>query len=287
MHTPETSHNQWTHEFNNVVRGASGGFLFSIPLLYTMEVWWAGTYINAQRMCIALVFAFGAVFLLNRAGGFRQGQRTNLLDTIIASTQALAIALVFTAAVLVLLRRITLETPLDEALGKIIYESVSFSLGIALANQLISSGRDKQQSGQQQHAKGQLKATLQDVGATMIGATFIGLTIAPTTEVPLLGSALSAPWLLALMAASLLISYGIVFQSGFSDARKRQQQQGIFQQPVSETVASYLVSLALAALMLWFFKQLSLDDPWYMWLNYSIVLGLPAAVGGAAGRLAV
>ena len=103
----------------------------------------------------------------------------------------------------------------------------------------------------------------------------------------MLAADMTAPWLLALMAASLAISYGIVFESGFADARKRRQQRGIFQRPISETVVAYLVSLTVAALMLWFFKQFGTDDPWNVWLHYTVVPGLPAAVSGAAGRIAV
>ncbi|HEY9873801.1 MAG TPA: DUF2391 family protein, partial [Candidatus Obscuribacterales bacterium] len=75
------------------------------------------------------------------------------------------------------------------------------------------------------------------------------------------------------------------FEAGFTNQKKRMQQQGIFQRPLSETVACYLVSLLAAAFMLWFFQQVSLEDPWQMWLSYTLLLGLPASVGGAAGRI--
>ncbi len=288
--------NQWAEELNDIVRAVSGGFLFSIPLLYTMEVWWVGTYINAQRMALALAATFVIVFLLGRSAGFRKGQTSRLSDTLVQTVQALGVSLIATAGILYLLRRITLATPLDEALGKVIYEAVPFALGVALANQFLSGGRDQSQGGgsprQGDGGQGradhpQLRGTLRDLGATAIGAIFIGFTIAPTTEVPMLAASLSGPWLLALMAASLLISYGIVFASGFADQGARQRQQGLFQRPISETVASYLVSLLMAALMLWFFRQVGLEDSWQMWLQYSIVLGLPTTIGGAAGRLAV
>ncbi|MEQ8961449.1 MAG: DUF2391 family protein, partial [Coleofasciculus sp. C2-GNP5-27] len=32
---------------------------------------------------------------------------------------------------------------------------------------------------------------------------------------------------------------------------------------------------------------LSLSDPWFLWLRYTLLLGLPATIGGAAGRLAI
>ncbi len=283
--------NQWMRQLDDTVRGASGGFLFSIPLLYTMEVWWVGTFVNAQRMFVALVITFGIVFLLNRTSGFRKGHGSELAEVMPDTIHAVALSLICTAFVLFLLRRVTMDTPLDEALGKVVYEAVPFALGVALANQFLSSGR-QQQSGsssqkQQQGQEGRLNATLKDIGATIVGAIFIGFTIAPTTEIPMLAADITAPWLLGLMALSLLVSYGIVFESGFAEARKRRQQQGIFQRPLSETVVAYLVSLVVAAAMLWFFHQVELDDSWQMWINYTVVLGLPATVGGAAGRIAV
>ncbi len=103
----------------------------------------------------------------------------------------------------------------------------------------------------------------------------------------MLAMALSPPWLLGLIAGSLVISYGIVFESGFANMLKRQQQQGVLQSPLSETVAAYLVALAVSAGMLLLFDQVNFDDHWHIWLSHTLVLGLPAAVGGSAGRIAV
>jgi putative integral membrane protein (TIGR02587 family) len=79
----------------------------------------------------------------------------------------------------------------------------------------------------------------------------------------------------------------VVFEAGFADAKKRREQKGLFQRPLTETVVSYLVALVMSALMLFLFQNLHLADPWTVSLSHVIVLGLPAAVGGAAGRLAV
>ncbi len=283
MSSRDQSRNQWAQELDDVIRGASGGFLFSTPLLYTMEVWWIGTFIDYGRMLVALALSFGIVFLLNHSAGFRKTKPNRLSEDVIETIQALALSLIFTATILLVLRRITFETPLPEALGKVIYESVPFAIGVALGNQVLSSGRHEQQPG----AEGELLGTLKDFGATAVGAVFIWFTVAPTQEIPMLAVAITPPWLLALIAVSLLITYGIVFEAGFGNQKKRQQQSGVLQHPISETIASYLVALLVSAFMLWFLKQLSFDDPWHVWINLSIVLGLPAAVGGAAGRLAV
>lgn len=275
--------NIWLTEINDLIRGMCGGFLFGIPLLYTMEIWWIGSESKPGVLLLAIGVVFFVVFWLNRTEGFRRS-RTRSHDALMDTVEAIAIGLLCSSVVLVLLRELTLDTPLREALGKIIFEAVPFTLGVALANQFLGDSRDAEAGSP---VAPEVNATLSDVGATLIGAIVIAFNIAPTDEIPMLAAAITPPWLLGIMAASLLISYGIVFEAGFSDQQKRRQQQGIFQRPSSETIAAYLVSLLAAALMLWFFQRLNFSDPWTIWLEQTLILGLPATIGGAAGRLAV
>ena len=124
-----------------------------------------------------------------------------------------------------------------------------------------------------------------DLGASSIGAVFIALSIAPTDEVEQVSSSRGPVWLLAIMAASLLIAYAIVFVAGFTGQSRRRTSTGLLQHPVIETLASYVVALMVAAVMLWLFQRA--DLPSHVTLSHVIVLGLPAAIGGAAGRLAI
>lgn len=288
--------NSWSREFDDIVRGVSGGFLFGIPLLYTMEVWWIGSEISPSVMLSLLTTTFVIVFLLNRTEGFRKTQSQHFLDNVMDTVQILAIGIICVTFVLILLGEIQRGTPLNEAAGKIILESIPFALGAALARSFLSGDRwscsDDENSNnpcdpRKKKDNVELQATLADIGATLIGAMIIAFNIAPTDEIPMLDASVTPPLLLAIIAASLVISYGIVFQAGFTTQQKRRQQQGIFQRPLSETVASYLISLFAAAFMLFFFKRLTFDDPWTVWLNYTILLGFPASIGGAAGRIAV
>lgn len=284
-HKPEKI---WLKECDDLIRGAAGGFLFGIPLLYTMEVWWIGSFTEPPVMLAAIAATFVVVFLLNRTEGFRKTKDIRQSEAVMDTIEAIAIGIVCATCILVLLREITLDTSLGEALGKVIFESVPFALGVALARSLLSGDRYQSSDSQDNPSSANettINATFTDIGATLIGATLIAFNIAPTDEVSMLAAASSPPWLLAIMVASVLISYGIVFQAGFTNQQQRMQQQGIFQRPLSETVFSYLVSILASALMLWFFQQLSFDDPWQMWLSYTLILGLPATVGGAAGRL--
>lgn len=288
--------NAWMSEVNDIIRGTCGGFLFGIPLLYTMEVWWIGSLAKPQLMMMAIALTFIVVLLLNQTEGFRKRRHSWLAyQAVIDTVEAMAIGLACSTFVLLLLRELTLETSLKEALGKIIFESVPFTFGVALTNQFLGDTRNTNSEGETTHPgdsasknqQDELQATFADVGATLIGATVIAFNIAPTDEITMLAAAASPLWELAIIATSLLISYGIVFQAGFSDQQKRKQQQGIFQRPSSETIMSYLVSLLAAAFMLWFFQKLTVSDPWTMWLDHTLMLGLPATIGGAAGRLAI
>ncbi|MCC3424893.1 MAG: TIGR02587 family membrane protein [Microcoleus sp. PH2017_01_SCD_O_A] len=284
MNKSKRRKNQWSNELNDIIRGASGGFLFGIPLLYTMEVWWIGSSTKPAQMSIAIITTFIVVFLLTRTEGFRKTKDIRWRDAAIDTVEAIAIGIVCAAVILFLLREITPDTPLQQALGKIIFEGLPFALGVALASGFLSG--DRYQSSDSD-SEPMINPTLADIGATLIGAMIIAFNIAPTDEIPMLAAAISPPWQLAIIAASLLISYGIVFAADFTSQAKRQQQRGIFQRPLSETVMAYLVSLVASAFMLFFFHKLSFDDPWSVWLGYTLVLGLPATVGGAAGRLAV
>jgi putative integral membrane protein (TIGR02587 family) len=287
--------NAWLSELDDMIRGACGGFLFGIPLLYTMEVWWIGSQAKPQMLLIAIAFTFVVVYLINRTEGFRkysQGKRP--YEAVVDTIEAMSIGIFCSAFMLILLSEITFDNFLKESLGKIIFESVSFTFGVALANQFlgesndISDARNSSNNNQKFHSKSsdQLHATLSDIGSTLIGSAVIASSIAPTDEIPMLAAAVSSTSLLLIILASLIITYSIVFQAGFSNQQKRQQQQGVFQKPSSETIMAYLISLIASAFMLWFFQKITISDPWTMWLEHTLLLGLPASIGGAAGRLA-
>jgi putative integral membrane protein (TIGR02587 family) len=289
--TSDAAGNTWGEELTDVVRAMSGGLLFGVPLLYTMEVWWTGSHTSPTQVAVVLALLVVPVLALNRTAGFRSTKDISLAEAGEDTIKAVAIGLVVTAAVLVVLREVTLDTPIEVTLGKVVYEAVPFCLGIGVARHFLAGGRDGsgegdggRESGGADRTDDGLHPTLTDLGATTIGALFIALSIAPTDEIPMLASAMSPLWLLVVMTTSLGASYAIVFVAGFSDQAGRHAQEGIFQRPLSETIFSYLVALVVAAVLLWLFQRGV--EPWTDVLARVIVLGLPAAVGGAAGRLA-
>ena len=289
----------WIEELRAILRGAAGSFLFGIPLLYTVEVWAIGSSTGAIRLLAVQAATFVVVLLLTQIEGFRRSLSIHPVETVLESIEALGIGIVCAAIALVLLRRITLETPLSEALGKLIFEGVPFSLGVTLARSTLDRRSSRQRRTSVLEAsilEGEpillsaaatgIRGTLVDIDATIIGAIVIAFSIAPTEEIAIVAAGLPPLWLLIVMAASLLISYIIVFASGFTD-RSERVQRGLLLSPLAETLLAYVVVLIASALMLIFFQQLTGNDPWQEWLANIIVLGLPASVGGAAGRILV
>lgn len=285
--------NPWVHELRDALRGVCGGMLFGVPLLYTQEVWYVGSYTRAPRLLGMLLLALAPTFFLAHTAGFRGSKDVRYRDAAKDSVEALALALVCAAGVLLLLRQVTTQTPLGPALGRVVLEAVPFAIGMALSRHFLAGAPDEGQDPddeQQRHSHGRLPSanpTVTDLGATAIGAIFVALNIAPTDEIQIIAATMTPAWLLGVLLASLVISYCIVFMAGFGDEQRRRRQRGVLQHPLTETVVSYLVSLLMAAGMLWFFQRLELGDPWYLALTYVVVLGLPSAIGGAAGRLAV
>jgi len=272
----------WRDEVDALVRGACGGLLFGIPLLYTMELWEIGAVAPPLSLAGVLIVTWLVVALLIHVAGFRRSPEVRWADVLTDSVQAVAIGLVCTAGALVLLGEIDTSTPMAAAVGKVVYETAPFCLGVAVARHVFRQGRDESDAAQVE----QSHPNLVDLGATATGALFLAANIAPTEEIPMLTAGMSPLELLVIMATSLVVSYAIVYEAGFGDEDKRRSQQGVLQHPVTETAASYVLALGMSALMLLFFGRLA-DVPVAWALNQVVVLGLPAAIGGAAGRVAL
>lgn len=282
---PPAAKSDWAQEVDALARGVGGGMLFGIPLLYTMEVWWLGGSTRAPHLLAALLVTFVPVALLIHTAGFRRNEETDPVDALMDAVEAVALGVVAAGLVMLVLGQIGPGTPLSETTGKLVYEGVPFAIGVAVARHILGGSR---QEGEDRPARARTpaQATLADLGTTLVGAVFVAFNIAPTDEIPMLASAATFPTMLSLVALSLAASYVIVFVAGFGDQAARREQEGLFQHPVTETASAYVVALVSAGAMLWFFQRI--EGPVLSAATFTQVLflGLPAAVGGAAGRLA-
>ncbi len=144
--SPKQEHQQfaahpWRQEFNDLVRGLAGGFLFGIPLLYTMEAWWIGTYAEPWRLLLLLTLALVVNWMLSHFSGFRKG--TEVKHPVTDAIEALAIGIVGAAATLVVLGELHFGRPWHVSVGMIAIESVPFGLGVSIASGFLSGNKDE------------------------------------------------------------------------------------------------------------------------------------------------
>jgi putative integral membrane protein (TIGR02587 family) len=275
----------WYSEVRSLVRAFSGAFLFGIPLLYTMEMWWLGDVAGPGHLLLTLATALVANFGLVTAAGFKKER--SLFSRVEQTLDAVAVGAVGSAIVLLTLNQINLDQPPLAILAKIVVQALPLSIGASLANIVFDDNKDRDGADlKASRVPRWWQALLNDIGATAIGAAFIASNVAPTEEVPMLATRMEYWHLLALIGLTLLTGYAIVFASGFDPAAK-QDRAHLFQHPATETTISYLVSLLVTFVVLVMMKQISADHPPAFVLTQTLVLGLPAMVGGAAGRIAV
>ena len=277
-----TSSKPWQRELRGFVRALSGAFLFGIPLLYTMEMWWLGELARpGQTLLVLGVTLLANVALVATAGGRDRSLLVNLEQLL----RNVAVGIIGASVVLVVLNQVTLNHSLTAIIGMIAAQTLPLSIGAAVGGIIFKSDREGDEEDDSQSA-GVWHALLNDVSATAIGAVFVAATVAPTAEVPMIAAGMDYPHLLALIGLTLLAGYLIVFASGF-DASAKRDRKHLFQHPATETVLAYLVALIVSFGVLALTNQVSFNDPARFVLTQTLVLGLPAMVGGAAGRIAI
>jgi putative integral membrane protein (TIGR02587 family) len=289
----------WRQEGQDLLRGFAGGAIVGMPLLYTMEMWWHGMTLSEWHLLSLL----GALLLVNTLFSLFVGLREEhtLGGAFSDAITSLGIALLFSAAVLGLIGELRGGAALAESCGKILIEAVGVSVGVSFANAYRGrsrTGEEEQQGGGGQDGaaaarrarredpeKLQLQADLNDLGATLAGAALFALNIAPTEEVILIASRLS-PWQqFALLAATFGLCYVILFAAGFE--AHQVHVDSVFQHPLAETVMACATSLGVALFLLALLGQREVLSHPSSAIAATLTLGLPAAVGGAAGRLIV
>lgn len=274
----------WRRAIDQIVRLMSGAFLFGVPLLYTMEMWWIGQYVEIWKLALFLTLALAVGIPLALFG--RTQNKIGLLRSIGQSIVSVSIGILAAMVVLAVLNRIAWGDPLKTVMGMVLIQSVPLGIGAAAANAMFTGGEEEnsEEAGESFYSS-PWRAALNDVSATLAGAVFVALPIAPTDEIEMLAVEMTFWHELALVGLTLLVSYAIVFESGFSP--EQTQAPGPFQHPITETVLSYLISLVVAFVSLYLFDRVQLSDPLTFIVSRVVVLSLPAAIGGAAGRVVI
>lgn len=256
------------------MRGVAGGALLGVPLLYTQEVWSHGASLNPTVIMFFLGLTFCLNIVLSHYVGFARGKTQHPVEEAIIGT---GLSVLLALLLLLLLDRIPTGLDLRGQLGIIGLTAVPIGLGFAVGSALAP-----QEGGE---GAQQMTGALGDLAAAAAGATFLALNIAPTEEPILLASELGWGRLSALVVASVVLPYLIVFYAEFGGVERRHASDGASQGPLTETFLAYIVAFALSALLLAIFGRLENVDA--VALSEIVVLAFPASLGAALGRMLI
>jgi putative integral membrane protein (TIGR02587 family) len=272
----------WRQSAQEYARGVVGGLFFSLPLLFTMEVWWAGFVLPPGRLLVGLLVTLLLLIGYNRYAGIRKD--ADFLDTLIESVEELGLGIVVAAGSLWLFGRITLEMPVDEIVGKTVTEAVVVAIGVSIGTAELGGADHEDQGvdGAQPSRRHPWRALLDQFALALCGAVLVAANIGPTEEIPLLASEATPERLLGVVALSIVLAMVVLYFSDFMGA-----------QPVSDvgwahvlrwTAITYAAALLASVGLLGFFGRFEQIGP-AMVIGQTVMLALVATLGASAGRL--
>jgi putative integral membrane protein (TIGR02587 family) len=258
-------------------RGIAGGFLFSLPLIFTMEVWDAGVTVPPARLGAGLLATFVLLCGYNAYAGLRHD--SSLKEILVDSVEELGIGLVLSAAILYLIGRVGPRSSTPDALGLVIVEGLFVAVGVSVGTaQLNGAGGDERGV-----PKGRQQALSSELVLAFCGAVLIAANVAPTDEILLLASAMNPVQLLGTMMVSLALAATLLFYSNFTGSARFAGARGGFS-VMHGTAITYAAALVASGAILWFFGRLAQHGP-ALAVAQCVVLGLVATLGASAGRL--
>lgn len=258
-------------------RGIAGGFLFSLPLLYTMEVWQAGASVSPLRLLVATAATYVLLCGFNAFAGLRFD--SNLTEVAIDSVEEMGLGLALSVALLLILGRFPEGAGLPEIVNQAVLEGLFVAVGVSVGTAQLSGagGEDRGMP------KGRQTSIWSEVVLAICGALLIAANVAPTDEVLQLAASM-APWqLIAVCALSIALAATLMFFSRFVGSGRFKENRSSLS-VLRGTALTYAAALVTSAGLLWFFGRFD-DHPLVLDVAMCVVLGFAATLGASAGRL--
>ncbi|RYG37205.1 DUF2391 family protein [bacterium] len=252
-------------------RGIAGGLLFSLPVLYTMEVWAHGILASPERLALGLVATFGLLCLYNAYAGLREDH--SKAEILVDSVEELGLGLALSAAILVLLGRIGPDSTFIQALGLVVTQGCTTAIGVSVGTAQL--GGDTPQRDDRPTLPSQIAISL-------CGAVLIAANVAPTEEILLLGVESSPLHSFVMLIACLALA---MFALRMAEVRGHRDFEDCSAIPrmIMGPVVTVAVALFASGAMLWWYGRLSGDGLGAASAQI-VALGLPATLGASVGR---
>ncbi len=273
MAIAHASESTFRDHFRPLVRGLCGGFLFSVPIIYTMEMWWLGFALDRHRLLVFLLIALPLLFGLAHYAGF--SRRRGLVNDGLDTAAALAVGFVTAGFLLTLFGVLHWNAAPQGAVGMVTLQAIPGAMGALLARrQLAGGGGETDEDG---------ASYVGELFLMAAGALFLGLNVAPTEEMVLIAYKATPLHALGLIAVSIILLHLIVFRAGFAGQEEADHPLKAF---LHFTLPGYAIALGVSLFILFVFGRT--DGHWLPGVVQNvIVLGFPAAIGAAAARLLV
>ncbi|KAA3436322.1 DUF2391 family protein [Rufibacter hautae] len=285
---PEKSPVQSLQEYG---RGVIGGLLFSLPMLYTMEIWWASFTVSPWLLLLYILVTSVSLLGYNTYAGLRSS--ASWKEIAVDSIEEMGLGLVLGFLFLWLLGLIQ---PTDMSLERMVYmtvvEAMPIAIGVSIGTaQLGSSGKEEDESEEKKPQESILAkqdagpaSTLEQIMLATCASLIFGASIAPTDEVMKISADVNPLQLLLVFLVSLALSSAILFYVGFRGSYETPANEApTFLEVVYGLSITYATAFCTSAGALWFFGRfegLGLQ----VCVEATVVLGLVSALGASAGR---
>ena len=271
-------------------RGIIGGLLFSLPLVYTMEVWWTGFIAPPEY----LLSCIGGTYLLllgyNRYAGMKKD--SSFAEVCWDSVEEIGLAFIVSFLFLLLISSIDLGMSLDEIAGKVIVESMIVAIGISVGTAQLGGNSEEGEKGENEKSKtGSTKeeaekndnSILKRMILAVCGSVLVASSVAPTEEILMIAVSSNNIELLLMVFVSLLITGVTLYYSDFKKAPKTKPGTRVM---LLQLTFDYIITLMVCFLLLWFFGRVQ-DYGFNIIVAQMVILGIPGTLGASAGRLLI
>lgn len=261
-------------------RGVLGALLVSLPLLFTMEMWWLGFTMPPLKLLVFVLANFALLIVLEYFSGFQKGH-VRFWEEVQDAADAYGIGVLVSAGILFLLGILGPGVSFHEAAGKIILEAIPLSIGASIAISIF--GESDAQRERRKRQSGFWGTQLIGVA----GATYFGFNVAPTEEPVLIGLGLFWWHALLLVVFGLILTHAIVFSVGFAGSHRLPGNVTWWRSLLRTGVVSYVVALLVTSFLLWIFGRIGGDTGLAPTIHMIVTLGFVNALGSAAAKLII
>ncbi len=264
-------------------RGITGGLLFSLPMLYTMELWWTGFIADPLPLLLYFIVGMFLLMVYNHYVGIREDH--SLWEGMEESVEEMGVGILLTVFILWTTGRISPEMSFTEISGKIIVEAVTVAIGISVGKSQLGGNSENNGETEDLKKKQNNPHILRTLNIALCGAILVASNVAPTEEIMVIALESEVYKLLIIALLSIGIGGAVLYYINFKGAKSIVVHSNTWN-AVLGTLLMYAVALFSSAFMLWFFGRFG-GLSFYGMVAETVVLGFPAALGASAGRLLI